>query len=147
MTKFKGSTINLGIIIALLVVALLMLFQNPGAKVVTHEMTYTQFLQSEPHIRDVVIRGDELMGHDDQNRTFSVTVPRDPAIATRLAQENISVTIGPAQDQYWLTTLLVNGLPLIGYFFFVTWPLLRMANALEAQTARRSSSSDGSATL
>ena len=64
-------------------------------------------------------------------------LPHDPAIATRLAQNHVAVVLGPADDaQNWLTTLLLNLLPLVAYVFFLTWPLYRIARSLDALTER-----------
>ncbi len=90
----------------------------------------------EPHIRDVTLRGDQATGHDDRNVAFSVMLPHDPAIATRLAQNHVAVVIAPAEDQNWLTTLLVNGLPLLAYLFLTTWPLFRVSRSLDTLAGR-----------
>ena len=137
MAIWKGSTIVLWVVILLLLVALVMLFQNPAPKAPTQDITYTNFLTLEPHVRDVTIRGDQATGHDDRNARFAVTLPHDPAIATRLAQNHVAVVLGPADDaQNWLTTLLLNLLPLVAYVFFLTWPLYRIARSLDALTER-----------
>lgn len=138
MAAQKRTTIGLWILVGVLLVALILLFQNPGTRADSQEITYSQFLREVPRTRDVTIRGDTLTGHFTDNRTFFVGIPHDPAIATRLAEKSIAVTIGtPAPEQSWQVTLLVNGLPLIGYFALMTWPLLRIARALEALAAPR----------
>ena len=134
----KRTTILLTVIIVVLLIALMLLFQNPGTKSTAREITNSEFLTMEPHLRAVVFHGDAVTGHDDKNAAFAVTLPHDPAIATRLAQNHVSVLIGaPSEDsQNWLTTLLVNGLPLIAYVFLLTWPLYRIAKSLDALTSR-----------
>ncbi|MCX8253810.1 MAG: hypothetical protein OTI36_07495 [Beijerinckiaceae bacterium] len=119
----------------LLLFALIILFQDPREKIVGQKINYTDFLTMQPHVRDVTIRGDEATGHDDQNRAFSVTLPHDPAIATRLAQSGVAVVIAPAaaaDGQSWEKTLLVNALPLVAYLYLVTLPLFRVAKSIDA---------------
>ena len=136
MAAPKRSTIVLWVIVALLLIALIALFQDPNKKPTAQDITYTDFLTLEPHIRDVTLRGDQATGHDDRNAAFSVMLPHDPAIATRLAQNHVAVVIGPAEDQNWVTTLLVNGLPLLAYLFLTTWPLFRVSRSLDSLAGR-----------
>ena len=136
MAAPKGSTIVLWVIVVLVLIALVALFQDPAKKPPAQDITYTEFLTLEPHVRDITIRSDQATGHDDRNARFSVMLPHDPAIATRLAQNHVAVVIAPAEDQNWLTTLLVNGLPLLAYVFLTTWPLVRIGRALDALTGR-----------
>ena len=136
MAAPKRSTIVLWVIVVLLLIALIALFQDPNKKPAAQDITYTDFLTLEPHIRDVTLRGDQATGHDDRNVAFSVMLPHDPAIATRLAQNHVAVVIAPAEDQNWLTTLLVNGLPLLAYLFLTTWPLFRVSRSLDTLAGR-----------
>jgi cell division protease FtsH len=116
----------LWVIIFLLVVALVMLFQNPGRQPQTQEITFSQLLKdvNQGNIHDVTIAGNEISGHYLQdNRAFSTYAPNDPALVQQLADKNVNITAKPPSDgNSWLVTLLVNGLPLIA--FLAVWIFL-----------------------
>ena len=132
MSKINGLTIVLIIFIALLLVALVMLFQSgPPQRAGLQDINYSQLLTMRNTIRDVTIRGNELTGHTVENKRFMARIPADPAIATRLADAGIAVAIGePPEASNWVTTLLVNGVPLLLSLLWL-WPLYRIARALE----------------
>ena len=63
----------LWVIIFLLVVALVMLFQNPGQRQQTQEIPFSQLLTEvdQGRVREVTISGNEVFGHFNDNRAFS----------------------------------------------------------------------------
>ncbi len=108
----------LWVIIFLLVVALVMLFQNPGQHVPTQDVTFSQLLNEvdQGHVREVTISGNEITGHFTDNRAFSTYAPNDPTLVQNLYKKNVSISAKPPSDgNSWLVTLLVNGLPLIAF--------------------------------
>ncbi|TAL77395.1 MAG: ATP-dependent metallopeptidase FtsH/Yme1/Tma family protein [Beijerinckiaceae bacterium] len=108
----------LWVIIFLLVVALVMLFQNPGQKPQTQDITFSQLLTEvdQGHVRAVTIAGNEITGHFTDNRAFSTYAPNDPSLVQNLYKKNVSITAKPPSDgNSWLVTLLVNGLPLLAF--------------------------------
>ncbi|MEN9708223.1 MAG: protease, ATP-dependent zinc-metallo, partial [Pseudomonadota bacterium] len=108
----------LWVIIFLLVVALVMLFQNPGQRQQTQEIPFSQLLSEvdQGRVREVTISGHEIYGHFNDNRAFSTYAPSDPTLVSKLYQKNVSITAKPPSDgNNWLVTLLVNGLPLIAF--------------------------------
>jgi cell division protease FtsH len=108
----------LWVIIFLLVVALVMLFQNPGQRQQTQEIPFSQLLSEvdQGRVREVTIAGHEIYGHFNDNRAFSTYAPSDPTLVSKLYQKNVSITAKPPSDgNNWLVTLLVNGLPLIAF--------------------------------
>ncbi len=108
----------LWVIIFLLVVALVMLFQNPGQRQQTQEIPFSQLLSEvdQGRVREVTISGNEIFGHFNDNRAFSTYTPNDPTLVSKLYQKNVSITAKPPSDgNNWLVTLLVNGLPLIAF--------------------------------
>ncbi len=108
----------LWVIIFLLVVALVMLFQNPGQRSQTTEISFSQLLSDvdQGRVREVTISGHEITGHYTDNRTFSTYAPNDPTLVQNLYRKNVSITARPPNDgNSWLVTLLVNGLPLIAF--------------------------------
>jgi cell division protease FtsH len=108
----------LWVIIFLLVVALVMLFQNPGQRQQTAEIPFSQLLSEvdQGRVREVTISGAEIYGHFTDNRAFTTYAPNDPTLVSKLYQKNVSITAKPPSDgNNWLVTLLVNGLPLIAF--------------------------------
>jgi cell division protease FtsH len=108
----------LWVIIFLLVVALVMLFQSPGQKTQSTEITFSQLLTDvdQSRVRDVTIAGAEITGHFTDNRAFSLYAPNDPMLVSNLYKKNVNITAKPPSDgNSWLITLLVNGLPLLAF--------------------------------
>ncbi len=109
----------LWVIIILLVVALVMLFQNPGQRAASQDITFSQLLNEvdQGRVREVTIAGNEITGHFSDNRAFSTYAPNDPTLVQSLYKKNVSISAKPPSDgNNWLLTLLVNGLPLIAIF-------------------------------
>ncbi|MBX9757682.1 MAG: ATP-dependent metallopeptidase FtsH/Yme1/Tma family protein, partial [Beijerinckiaceae bacterium] len=112
-------------IIFLLVVALVMLFQNPSQREPSQQITFSQLLTEVDagRVREVTISGPDIAGHFTDNRAFSTYAPNDPTLVSKLYNKGVSIAARPPQDGgNWLTTLLVNGLPLIA--FLAVWIFL-----------------------
>ncbi len=108
----------LWVIIFLLVVALVLLFQNPGQRPQTADITFSDLLTQvdQSHVREVTIAGSEITGHYTDGRAFSTYAPNDPSLVQNLYKKNVQITAKPASDgNSWLVTLLVNGLPLLAF--------------------------------
>src|SRR6202046_4426096 len=106
----------LWVIIFLLVVALVTLFQSPGQKTPSSEISFSQLLTEvdQGHVREVTIAGPDISGRFTDNRPFMTYAPSDPSLVDTLYKKNVSITAKPPSDgNSWLMTLLVNGLPLI----------------------------------
>jgi cell division protease FtsH len=106
----------LWVIIFLLVVALIMLFQNPGQRIPSQDISFSQLLNEvdQGHVREVTISGNEISGHFTDNRAFSSYAPNDPTLVQTLYKKNVSITAKPASEgTNWLMTILVNALPII----------------------------------
>ena len=108
----------LWVIIFLLVVALVLLFQNPGQRAQTQDITFSQLLTEvdQGHVREVTIAGNEISGHFSDSRAFSTYAPNDPSLVQTLYKKNVAITAKPPSDgNSWIVTLLVNGLPLLAF--------------------------------
>jgi cell division protease FtsH len=76
----------LWVIIVLLLLALFTLFQNPGQRTSSQDISFSQLLTEVDagHVRDVVIQGPEIHGTFTNNTTFQTYAPNDPSLVSRL---------------------------------------------------------------
>ena len=80
----------LWVIIFLLVVALVMLFYNPGQHTASQDsVSFSEFLNDVQtgQVRDVTIVGNEVSGHLKNDKSFSTYAPNDPSLVQSLVQE------------------------------------------------------------
>src|SRR5438034_773167 len=116
----------LWVIIVLLLLALFTLFQNPGQRATSTDISYSQFLSDVEtgRIRDVVIQGAEIHGTLTDGRGFQTYAPNDPGLVPLLKNKAVSFTARPQQDNVpWFVSLLVSWLPfiaLIGVWIFLS---------------------------
>jgi cell division protease FtsH len=117
----------LWVIIFLLVVALVMLFYNPGQHTASQDsVSFSEFLGDVQtgQVRDVTIVGNEVSGHLKNDKSFATYTPNDPSLVQQLVKNGVTINARPPSDgNSWLLTLLINGLPIIafvGMWIFVT---------------------------
>jgi cell division protease FtsH len=116
----------LWVIIVLLLLALFTLFQNPGQRVSSQDISFSQLLNEvdQGHVRDVVIQGPEIHGTFNNNTTFQTYAPNDPSLVSRLYNGKVQITAKPPGDNVpWFVSLLVSWLPfiaLIGVWIFLS---------------------------
>jgi cell division protease FtsH len=106
------------VIIFTLVLALVMLFQNPGQRSPTQDISFSDLLNQvdQGRVRDVTISGREISGHYNDGRTFATYAPPMAGLVDKLYQKNVQISAKPeSEGNSWLLTLLVNGLPLIAF--------------------------------
>ena len=116
----------LWVIIVLLLLALFTVFQNPGQRSVTQDISFSQLLNDvdQGKVRDVVIQGPEIHGTYTDGRSFNTYAPNDPTLVQRLYGKGVTITARPLQDNVpWFVGLLVSWLPfiaLIGVWIFLS---------------------------
>jgi len=107
----------LGVIIILLLLALFTVFQNPGQRSISFDISLSQFLKDvdQGEIRDVVIQGQEISGTYVDGRRFNTYAPNDPTLFQRLyGKEGVVITARPAQDNVpWYISLLISWVPFL----------------------------------
>ncbi|MEX0591206.1 MAG: ATP-dependent zinc metalloprotease FtsH [Xanthobacteraceae bacterium] len=114
------------VVIVLLLLALFSLFQNPGQRPATNDISFSQLLSEvdQGRVRDVVIQGHEITGQFSDGRQFQTYAPDDPGLVERLYGKNVSITARPPSDNVpWFVSLLVSWLPflaLIGVWIFLS---------------------------
>ncbi|MBM3575929.1 MAG: cell division protein FtsH, partial [Alphaproteobacteria bacterium] len=115
-TNFRN--LALWAIIGLLVVALVMLFQQPSQRTAVRDITYSELLSQieQGRVHDVTIAGNEVLGHFNDNRVFSTYTPDEANLIPRLQAKNISISAKPLHEgSGWLMSLLLNALPLVAF--------------------------------
>src|SRR6202451_2329424 len=116
----------LWVIIVLLLLALFTVFQNPGQRSVTQDISFSQLLNDvdQGKVRDVVIQGPEIHGTYTDGRGFNTYAPNDPNLVNRLYSKQVTITAHPQTDNVpWFVSLLVSWLPfiaLIGVWIFLS---------------------------
>lgn len=116
----------LWVIIVLLLLALFTLFQNPGQRASSQEISFSQLLSEvdQNHVRDVVIQGPDIHGTFTNGASFQTYAPNDPSLVKRLYDAKVNVTAKPPGDNVpWFVSLLVSWLPfiaLIGVWIFLS---------------------------
>jgi cell division protease FtsH len=115
----------LWVIIVLLLLALFTVFQNPGQRSVTQDISFSQLLNDvdQGKVRDVVIQGPEIHGTYTDGRGFNTYAPNDPTLVDRLYKKQVTITARPLQDNVPWFSLLVSWLPfiaLIGVWIFLS---------------------------
>ena len=118
----------LWVIIVLLLLALFTLFQNPGQRASSQDISFSQLLTDvdKGNVRDVVIQGPEIHGTYNNGTTFQTYAPNDPGLVQRLysAKPPVQITAKPPGDNVpWFVSLLVSWLPfiaLIGVWIFLS---------------------------
>ncbi len=116
----------LWVIIVLFLLALFTLFQNPGQRTTSHDISFSQLLNDveQGRVRDVVIQGPEIHGTYTDGRSFNSYAPSDPSLIQRLYSKGVQITARPQQENVpWFVSLLVSWLPfiaLIGVWIFLS---------------------------
>jgi cell division protease FtsH len=116
----------LWVIIVLLLLALFTLFQNPGQRASSQDISFSQLLAEvdQGHVRDVVIQGPEIHGTFTNGSSFQTYSPNDPTLVSRLYNGKVQITAKPPGDNVpWFVSLLVSWLPfiaLIGVWIFLS---------------------------
>jgi len=116
----------LWVIIVLLLLALFTLFQNPGQRASSQEISFSQLLTEaqQGRVRDVVIQGQKIKGTFTNGSSFELYAPNDPTLATRLHDYKVNVKEEqPGDNVPWFVSLLLSWLPfiaLIGVWVFLS---------------------------
>ena len=76
----------LWVIIVLLLLALFTLFQNPGQRTSSQDISFSQLLSEvdQNRVRDVVIQGPDIHGTFTNGSSFQTYAPNDPTLGSRM---------------------------------------------------------------
>jgi hypothetical protein len=133
VVSYQGPEMNakvrkmaLWAIIVVLLLSLFRLFQRPGQRSQSQEISFSQLLNEvdQSRVRDVVIQGPEIHGTFTDGRSFQAYAPNDPGLVQRLYGKGVQITARPQQnDVPWFVSMLVSWLPfvaLIGVWIFLS---------------------------
>ena len=116
----------LWVIIVLLLLALFTLFQNPGTRTTSQDISFSHLLKEVDagHVREVLIQGPEIHGTFNDGRQFNTYAPSDPTLVKRLYDKDVVITARPLSDNVpWFVSLLLSWLPMlaiIGVWIFLS---------------------------
>lgn len=124
--KPEWRTIALWVIVVLLLLALFILFQQPGVRSDAPEISFSEMLREADQggVRDVLVQGSQIIGTFKDGRVFQTYALIDAALLQRSHDKGAAVTVRPPQESVpWLVALLVSWLPfiaLIGVWIFLS---------------------------
>ena len=104
------------LVLVLLLLALFTLFQNPGRRDQSQEISFSQLLSEvdQGRVRDVLIQGPEIYGTFIDGRTFQTYAPSELTLAQRLYAKGVSISArAPVNNLPWFMTLIIAWLPFI----------------------------------
>ena len=105
------------VVIALALVALFNMFQNPSQTRRGSEISYSEFLDdvANKRIKDVTIQGNRLTGTSAEgNGTFTTYAPTDPGLVERLRKSGIKIRARPTEEEVpSFLSVLVSWFPML----------------------------------
>ena len=111
-------------VIALLLVALFNLFQNPTHRRGTAEVSYTQFMEKveKGEVKTVTIQDGQITGQFSDGRPFVTYAPQnDPDVIRTLREKKVEIRVRPKEEPGLLPSILISWFPLlllIGFWLF-----------------------------
>ena len=126
MKKFKWKLYLPWIAFVAVAAGLLYMYQNQTTRTSGREITFSELLVQidEGRVHDVIIAGNEISGHFNDNRSFQTYAPADPNLIQRLQSKSVQITARPSNDGpggFWVN-LLLNLLPLV--LFIGLWVMM-----------------------
>ncbi len=105
------------VVIALLLVALFNLFQNPSQSRRGQPLPYSEFMANidSRNVQDLTIQGNRISGtYRDGSNTFTTYAPNDPGLVDRLRASGIKFTVRPTEDDVpTFVGVLLNWFPML----------------------------------
>jgi len=103
------------IIIALLLFALFNLFQGPGQRTSSSEISYSTFLDKVEtgEVRNVTIAGEQISGTFADGKGFTTYSPQDPNLVSKLSDKGVEIRARPATEDNLLPSVLLSWFPIL----------------------------------
>ncbi len=105
----------LWVVIALLLIALFNLFQNPGQRTNTSEISFSQFLNEtrNGNIRAVTIQQQEISGQYSTGGRFQTYAPEGANYIDKLENQGVTIRAEPPNDGISLWGILATWFPML----------------------------------
>ena len=105
----------LWVIIGLLLIALFQLFQSPGQRSNTSEISFSQFLTEvgQGNVRSVTITEQQIQGTYGHGGTFQTYAPGGANYIDKLEASNVSITAKPPSEGFSLLGILATWFPML----------------------------------
>jgi cell division protease FtsH len=119
----------LWIIIALILVALLHVFQGPNQRQGRSSLSYTEFNQQvvSDSVKEVNISGRHIEGQMKNGAQFTTEIPEnDSGITDRMVQHNVNVRVRPEGDNITLLSIFLNWFPMLFLFAVMIYVMRQM---------------------
>ena len=110
------TNLALWIIIAVLLVLLFNLFQNPGAGRATRSaISFTEFVQQviADQVKSVTESGHHIEGQFQGGTPFSTDFPDDPGLTQRMREHNVDIKVAQEDNNITLLSVLINWFPML----------------------------------
>ena len=126
MKKIKWQSYIPWVAFVIVIGLLFSVYQNQQTRTSGRSITYSELLVQidEGRVHDVIIAGDEVSGHFNDNRSFQTYAPKDNRLVQRLQEKNVQIVAKPSSDGpggFW-TSLLLNIVPLV--LFLGLWVVM-----------------------
>ena len=121
MNQF-GRNLALWVIIALILLALVNIFEGSAVRPNTSSLPFSEFLKKVQNneIAEVMIRGQTITGRTVANTNFSTYAPNDPNLVDKLDKAGVIINAAPIDEGGggWLA-VLISWFPML--LFIVIW--------------------------
>ncbi len=116
----SSRNLILWVIIGLFVMALYNIFQSGNDRLEGDVLSYTDFVQAveNSQVKEVVVKGNHVIGRFSDGRNFNVDVPNDPQLMTRLLDRNVNVKVASEEEGISFFSILNT---IILLFFVAMW--------------------------
>ncbi|MBA2847666.1 ATP-dependent metallopeptidase FtsH/Yme1/Tma family protein [Thermosulfuriphilus ammonigenes] len=120
MSSFYRN-LSLWLIIAIIMVFLFNIFNQPKPKGV--EIPYSEFISlvEKGEVEEVIIQGDKIDGFLTNKKRFHTVAPRDDGLINLLKEAQVKINVKPQEETPWYVTLLISWFPmllLVGVWIF-----------------------------
>ncbi|MEW5420393.1 ATP-dependent zinc metalloprotease FtsH [Amorphus sp. 3PC139-8] len=105
----------LWVIIGLLLIALFQLFQSPGQRTSSSEISFSQFLDEvgQGNVRAVTITDQQIAGKYNHGGSFQTYAPSEANYIDKLETAGVSITAKPANEGFSLLGILATWFPML----------------------------------
>ncbi len=103
----------LWVVIALIMVMLFHLFNQPAPQI--KKFAFSEFIQAldQDKIKEVTIEGHKIKGLMKDKTPFETYAPDDPKLVERLMNKNVIISAKPTEENPWYMSVLISWIPMM----------------------------------